>query len=101
MNYYRFPDDTPENVLLKEGCAVILKSGYRIYVDEIPEERRKEVEYIDHSIGGLKISGVKQLIKQYGGCGWTEHIDRDGCIFETSSINLNGNNSKHKYNRHL
>lgn len=27
INYYQFPDDTPEEILLKEGCEIILKNG--------------------------------------------------------------------------
>ena len=31
----------------------------------------------------------------------TEHIERDGGVFEVTDITLNGNNSRFKYNRHL
>ena len=49
----------------------------------------------------ISITTAKQLLKEKGGCAWTEHIDRDGCCFETSEIKLKGNNSKVKYNIHL
>lgn len=34
-------------------------------------------------------------------CAWTEHYDRDGGLFEVTSIELTGNNSHFKYNQHL
>ena len=43
----------------------------------------------------------KKLLKQYGGIAWTDHIDRDGGLFEVTEIKLKGNNSKFRYNRHL
>ena len=35
LHYYRFPENTPEETRLNEGCAVILKTGREIYVDHI------------------------------------------------------------------
>lgn len=55
----------------------------------------------DHKITQGRLSWVKQQIKNLGGSGVTEHIDRDGSCFETSEIKLAGNNSKFKYNQHL
>lgn len=101
LNYYMFPDNISENILLQEGCAVILKSGYELYVENIPEDKRDLVDHIDNTLGGISITRVKQLIRKYGGYGWTEHIDRDGGVFETSAITLKGNNSKINYNHHL
>lgn len=100
LSYYRFPDDTPESVLLENGCGVVLKDGYEIYPDSIPEDKRHLVDHIDHTVS-CKVSWAKQMMKQYGGCGWTEHIDRDGGCFEVTEIKLTGNNSRFKYNRHL
>ncbi len=101
INYYKFPKETPEEIMLAEGCAVILKSGYKIYVDSIPADKRELVDYVDDTLHLSRVTDVKQLIKQYGGCGFTEHIDRDGCVFETTEIVVKGNNSDHKYNKHL
>ena len=101
IHYYKFPDDTPENVLLENGCEVILKNGNSILVDSIPDDKRHLVEGINHTIYGTKVSFVKKLMKQYGGCGWTCHCERDGGVFEVTDITLKGNNSKFKYNRHL
>ena len=47
------------------------------------------------------VKRVKELIKKYGGCGIIEHYDRAGHLFEVTHIKVNGNNSKHKYNKHL
>ena len=49
----------------------------------------------------VSISNAKRLLKEEGGFAWTDHIDRDGGLFETSDIKPKGNNSKFKYNRHL
>ena len=50
LNYYRFPDDTPEAVLLENGCGVVLKDGREIYPESIPDERRPLVDYINHTV---------------------------------------------------
>jgi len=47
------------------------------------------------------ITGVKEMIKAHGGTGYTEHYERDGTLFEVTAIELNKNNSTHKYNQHL
>lgn len=101
INYYRFPENTSAEDKLKEGCAVVLKSGREIYVDAIPEDKAHLVDYIDDTISGITVTHAKSLLHKYGGTAVTEHIDRDGCCFETTPIQLKGNNSSHKYNRHL
>ena len=101
LNYYRFPEDTSEDVLLQNGCGVILKSGDIIYVDNIPDDKRCLVECVDKTTGPVTITQAKKLLREYGGVAWTEHFERDGCLFETTQITLTGNNSRHKYNRHL
>lgn len=100
LNYYRFPEGTPENILLENGCGVVLKDGREIYVDSIPDERRPLVDYINHAVS-CRVSWAKQMMKQYGGSGWTEHIDRGGRCFEVTEIKPQGNNSRFKYNHHL
>ena len=50
---------------------------------------------------GISITEAKRLLKTKGGHAWTEHYERDGTMFESTSIKLNQDNSKHKYNRHL
>ena len=100
LHYYKFPQDTPEDVLLRNGCCIVLKNGNQVYKEYISEEHRAEVDYIDLAVSGT-ITYVKSMIRQYGGTGWTEHIDRDGSCFEVSEIKLSGNNSYFKYNKHL
>ena len=101
IHYYEFPDETPEETLLENGCAVILKTGDEIYPKNIPEKERPLVDYIDRTISGISIKHAKELLKEYGGCAWTCHFDRDGSLFETTDIKMKGNNSRVKYNRHL
>ena len=101
LTYYRFPEGTPEDVLLSNGCGVVLKNGEEIFPDSIPEDKRPLVDHINTTLSGVSITTAKKLMKQYGGYGWTAHIDRDGCVFETTPIQLKGNNSRFKYNRHL
>lgn len=100
ISYYRFPEGTPESVLLENGCGVVLKDGREIYPDSIPEERRPLVDHINDTVSCC-VSFAKRMMKQYGGHGWTEHIDRDGGCFEVTEITLKGNNSRFKYNHHL
>lgn len=101
INYYRFPDNVPEDVRLKYGCAVRLKNGGVRYLEKIPEDKRYLVDFVDWNIGGLTLTKVKQLMRKFGGEGYTEHIDRDGSIFEVSEVKIKGNNSRVSYNRHL
>lgn len=103
INYYRFPDDATEESMCAAGCEATLKDGshqilgdYNVYLSH-----KDEVDSIDHTIGGLSVTSVKAYIAQYGGIGWTCHCERDGSLFETSEIKLNGNNSRFKYNHHL
>lgn len=50
---------------------------------------------------GISIRHAKELLKEKGGTAWTDHCERDGGVFETTEITLNGNNSHFKYNHHL
>ena len=52
-------------------------------------------------IEGISITTAKKLLRLFGGQAWTQHIDRDGCVFETTRIQISGNHSKVKYNHHL
>lgn len=101
INYYQFPEDTPEDIRLKEGCGVILKNGDTIYPDSIPVDQRSLIDCVEDTLGGISVTAVKKLIRKYGGCGWTDHCERDGGVFETTNITLQGNNTRFKYNCHL
>ena len=101
LNYYRFPEETPEEELLKNGCAIILKDGSEIYAESIPESKRPLVSHIDTVLSGISVRHAKDLLRTYGGSAWTEHCERDGGLFEVTDIHLSGNNSQFRYNRHL
>lgn len=77
LNYYQFPEGTPENVLCEHECD--------------PE---------DNTIG-CSVTYAKQMLKRYGGTAWTEHCERNGGCFEVTEIKLTGNNSRFTYNHHL
>lgn len=100
ITYYRFPDGTPEEDLLENDCKIVLVNGEEIYAYDIPEEMRQDVAYIEHTIQ-CSVTEAKKLIRRYGGAGYTQHIDRDGGVFEVTEIKVSGNNSRFKYNRHL
>lgn len=100
ISYYRFPAGTDEKTLLDAGCGVMLKDGREIYPDSIPDEKRPLVDHVGDTISCC-VSAAKRMLKQYGGCAWTEHIERDGGVFEVTEITLNGNNSRFTYNHHL
>lgn len=101
LNYYRFPEDSDPMDRFKEGCGVILKSGSEIWPETIPDDKWPLIDRIDDTLGGITVTAAKKLLRQYGGCAWTEHIERDGGVFEVTDIKLTGNNSRFKYNRHL
>lgn len=68
--------------------------------DEIQDPCVRECVIKDGKVNtGLK--DAKKLLKLYGGRAWTEHYERDGSMFEVTEIELTGDNSTHKYNRHL
>lgn len=95
LNYYRFPEGTPDDVMIENGCQET-----RCWLDDKTQEIRTETRLTD-TIGGLTVTAVKQLIKKYGGTGWTEHLERDGGCFEVTQITLSGNNSRFTYNHHI
>lgn len=101
LNYYRFPETVNDDIKLNEGCAVILKSGEEIYPENIPNDKRHLVDHVDDTLGGITLTSAKKLLKKYGGSAWTEHYERDGSLFEVTKVELTGNNSRFKYNRHL
>lgn len=79
--YYKIPENITEDMARYE-----LRCTYDEYKSGWMEESVKR---------------IKELIKKYGGSGRIEHYDRSGGCFEVTPIKIKGNNSKHKYNRHL
>lgn len=84
LHYYQFPEGTPAEIL-REYCG----------------EDNCDLAKGTGLICGGSISGIKKLLRQYGGAAWTEHCERDGNVFEVTPITLKGNNSQFRYNRHL
>lgn len=69
-----------------------------------PPDNAKELESLgcpQETEGGYSLTTVKQYLKQFGGHGYTCHIERDGGVFDTTEIKIKGNNSRFKYNHHL
>lgn len=77
LTYYHFPDNTPLETLVEHDCTP------------------------DDNVISCSVSFAKQMIRKHGGIAWTEHIDRDGSVFEVTEVKLTGNNSQFKYNYHL
>ncbi len=101
IHYYKFPDEIDPMDRFKEGCVVILKNGNEIYPETIPNDKWPLIERIDDTLYGVSITHAKQLLRKYGGAAWTDHCDRSGGVFETTEIQLKGNNSRFRYNHHL
>lgn len=110
LHYYQFPNDIDAHTRyvngamnLKGECTLgkttcrectVCSVGWR----ECEHYRCLEAENI---IEGTTITEAKRLLKRFGGAAWTEHCERDGGVFEVTAIELQGDNSRFKYNRHL
>jgi len=119
LNYYCFPDTVDAQTRFENGaeplgdgggCALGIEEceGCPHFCDERPandydwrECPHATVTDAGDTLGGISITRAKQLLRQFGGSAYTQHIERDGGVFETTEIKLGGNNSRHKYNRHL
>lgn len=110
LHYYRFPEEIEPQTRFQEG-AVHLEGacaqgrdtcrGCTICADGWSECTQFIVSAAETSIGGISVKRAKELLRKYGGDAWTEHIERDGGVFEVTEIQLKGNNSRFRYNRHL
>jgi len=111
LHYYRFPDTVDAQTRFQNGADAIGGGECTLGREscrDCPEHEddwqtcpRFLVADAEDTISGIKISTAKNLLRQFGGSAWTNHIERDGGVFETTEIRLAGNNSRHKYNRHL
>jgi len=117
LHYYRFPDTVDAQTRFMNGAAAIDGGtcglgrwsapshescrGCPECEDGWSECPRFLVTDAEDVVGGISITAAKTLLRQFGGAAWTEPIERDGGVFETTAITLTGNNSRHKYNRHL
>jgi len=111
LHYYRFPNTVGAQTRFVNGASAI--GGGECEFDRESCEGCPEcaegwnqcprflVTDAEDTLSGISITAAKKLLRQFGGAAWTAHIDRDGGVFETTEIKLAGNNSRHKYNRHL
>jgi hypothetical protein len=111
LHYYRFPDTVDAQTRFINGAAAegggecgLGRESCRacdICGDGWTSCPRFLVSGAEDTLSGISITRAKQLLQQFGGAAWTSHIERDGGVFETTAITLGGNNSRHKYSRHL
>jgi len=112
INYYRFPETMDAQTRFRNGAEPIGERGCTANPDgDCPGCPHHEGNWYDcpfatvadaeDTVGGITITRAKALLRQFGGAAWTHHCERDGGVFESTEIRLTGNNSRHKYNRHL
>jgi hypothetical protein len=115
VNYYVFPDNIP----LETMKQLAIEYGLTVYYDHpdgwelncsnerITKERLIElvitnppapIKAIEHTLRFLKVTTVKQLIRKYGGHGFTEFYNRrDGEFYGCTPIELKGRNQQVGY----
>ena len=99
ITYYKFPD----NLSIRD-VALATKQDIEGRGDilSVPDDVADDVLERNFSrVVDCSISTAKKMLKKYGGAAWTNHFERDGGFFESTPIKFKGNNSRHKYNRHL
>lgn len=116
LNYYRFPEGIDARTrflsgsdFIKGQCRIHTKKPDGICPDYVSGDQGRGCKDCDNfcileageTVYGTTVKNVKQLLRTFGGSGWTEHCDRSGGVFEVTEITLSGNNSSHHYNRHL
>lgn len=99
ITYYEFPQDMNVREVALATKQII--EG-RTDIKEVPEDVSDETLARNFSYEvDTSITMAKKLLKMFGGNAYTRHIDRDGGVFEVTPIMLKGNNSRHRYNKHL
>ncbi|GHU74933.1 hypothetical protein FACS1894188_04680 [Clostridia bacterium] len=119
LHYYCFPDDVDAAVRASNGAEStenICEVAPTRYAElERPDKdclhrdgsrgcvecSHLKVVDAEFEVSGISITRAKELLRQFGGSAYTQHIDRGGGVFEVTPIKLKGNNSRVKYNRHL
>lgn len=113
LNYYQFSETVDPHTRWINGADALkteCKAGIEDDVNcvHLPEGARGCIECpqlhcieAGDAISGISVSTAKKLLRQFGGSAWTYHSDREGSVFETTEIELTGNNSRFKYNKHL
>ena len=100
ITYYYFPDSTPVEERIS---AYLAASGVKLdMTDRFDRCRYRTIsEEVKDGRIAVSITVAKRLLRSIGGTAETHHIERDGTIFEVTPVRLVGNNSRHKYNKHL
>ena len=99
ITYYCFPDTMSIREVALATKQVV--EG-RTEITEVPEDVSDEVLERNFACEiHVSVTLAKKLMKRFGGCAYTRHIDRDGSVFEVTPVTLKGNNSRFKYNVHL
>ena len=100
ITYYYFLDSMP---LEERISAYLAASGVKLdMTDRFDRCRYRTIsEEVRDGRIAVSITIAKKLIRSIGGEAETHHIERDGTVFEVTPVRLAGNNSRHKYNRHL
>lgn len=110
INYYRFPESVDPHTRFINGAAFETGEcetgrttcrGCTVGAGAWAECEHFRCTVAETVILGCSITTAKQLLKKFGGVAWTEHCERDGSVFEVTSIELGKNNSRFKYNHHL
>ncbi len=99
ITHYQFP----ESMSIREVALATKRvlEGQKD-ITEVPEDISDESLERNFSRDvDTTVTMAKKMMKLFGGSAYTEHIDRDGGVFEVTPVTLTGNNSRHKYNRHL
>ena len=121
LHYYEFPEGVPADIREAngaDGLSYTCTADPQRYADPDNHNPSKDCPHRDgvrgcincsklkcteagHEVGGISITGAKELLAKFGGHAYTRHIDRDGSCFEVTPILPKKNNSRHKYNVHL
>ena len=100
ITYYRFPEEMPIR-----NCYDAWMKGSEDYEPPPADMTDEEIENYFPRTQECTVTTAKKYIRKYGGCGFTEHIDRDGGCFEVTEIEVSKSNKGTvygvKYNRHL
>ena len=100
ITYYYFPYSLP---LDERISAYLAAAGVKLDLsDRFDRCRYRTIsEEVRDGRIAVSITIAKKLLRSIGGEAETHHIERDGTVFEVTPVRLVGNNSRHKYNRHL
>ena len=99
VNYYRFPEGIDAHTRFLNGAAnkggdCKLNRDTCSGCDHCDAGWSKCREFrctaADDVISGISVMDAKRLLRSYGGVAWTQHHDRNGSCFATTTITTNG-----------